>query len=162
PGRIDDDERDAARVQARDLLLGELGDDEDQAGAAPSGDAVDPRAPERARTFLGGEHDAEAVLAGDLLDALDDLHRPWALELVEHDVEQMRPRLTGRAAVAVLLEQGLDARPRAGRDVVATVDPLGHRRDRAPGGIRDVRDRHATRTHGAKVSRFEAVSNRFR
>ena len=51
--------------------------------------------PERARALLRGEHDAEVVLARDLLDALDDLHRPRALELVEDDVEQGGVRARG-------------------------------------------------------------------
>ena len=59
---------------------------------APRGDGVDPRAPERAGALLGGEDDAELVLARDLLDAADDLDRPRALELVEDHVEQRRAR----------------------------------------------------------------------
>jgi hypothetical protein len=70
------------------------------------GHGVDPRAAERARPFLRGQHDAQPVLARDLLDALDDLHRPRALELVEDDVEQLGGGVAGgrpAAPVALLL-----------------------------------------------------------
>ena len=129
----------------------ELGDDEDQPGAAAARDRIDPRAPQRARSLLGRQHHAEVVLARDLLDALDDLHRPRALEFVEHDVEQVGVGLRCRALVAVLAEHPLHALARVGRDVRSAVDDFRNCRDRHTRRIGDVRDGHAL-CHAAKLS----------
>ena len=44
------------------------------------------------RPCISLKHDCEVVLAGDALDATDDLERPLALELVEDHLEERGPR----------------------------------------------------------------------
>ena len=66
--------------------------------------SIQPRPGRPPALHLGEDH-GQVVLAGDLLDALDDLERPVALELVEDHLEERRraDRLV-RPLVAVLAD----------------------------------------------------------
>ena len=72
--------------------LAEVGEDRDDARRSPREDALDPAAAGRPAALHLGQDDRQVVLAGDALDAADDLERPLALELVEDDLEQRRAR----------------------------------------------------------------------
>ena len=91
-GRVDDDERDAARPELGLHRLAEVGEDGDDAesgaGRARPRSSRDPAcAGPAART---GRPRGRAR-AATRLDAPDDLERPLALELVEDHLEQRRP-----------------------------------------------------------------------
>ena len=108
-GRVDDDVRDAARRELGLHRLAEVGEDGDHAGRPASEDALDPAATRRPPALHLAEDDREVMLAGDALDAADDLERPFALELVEDHLEERRPAARpGRPLVAVLADRGLD------------------------------------------------------
>ena len=160
-GGVDDDERDPARGQSGDLLGRELAHHQDEPRAATGSDGVDPAAPKCARAFLCRQHHAELVLARDLLDALDDLHRPRALEFVEDDVEQRRPRLSRglRALVAVLVKHALDPIPGLRRHVRSSVDDFRNCRNGHTGRVGDMRDRHPS-GHGAERIRYVSRMSR--
>ena len=145
-GRVDDDERDAARPELHPHGLAEVREHRDHPGRAAGEHPLDP-APARPPPALHlGQDDRQLVLPGDLLDAPDDLQRPLALEFVEDDLQQRRP--TGRAhgpLVAMLPDRRLDAPARLRRHVRPAVDHLRHGRHRHPRQLRDVRDRRRTR-----------------
>src|SRR5206468_7673178 len=112
-GRVDDDVRDAPRRELGLHRLAEVGEDGDDAGRPASEDALDPAATRRPPAVHLAENDREVMLAGDPLDAADNLERPFALELVEDHLEEGGPAARpGRPLVAVLPDRGLDPGPR--------------------------------------------------
>ena len=70
-----------------------------------------------------------------LLDAAQDLHRPRAVQAVEHQVNDSGPAMAARArpGVAVLVEEPFDERPRRWGDVRPSVHHLRDRRQRHAG-----------------------------
>ena len=88
----------------------EVGEDGDHAGRPAGERALDPAAARRPPALHLGEDDRQLVPPGDPLHAADDLERPLALELVEDDLEQRRPRPgPGGSPIAVLADGRLDA-----------------------------------------------------
>ena len=79
-GRVDDDERDAARPQLRRASISLRSE---KTAITPVGwrasDALDPAAAGRPAALHLGQDDRQVVLAGDPLDAPDDLQRPLRL-----------------------------------------------------------------------------------
>ena len=151
-GRVDDDVRDAPRRELVLHRLAEVGEDGDDAGRPASEDALDPAATRRPPALHLAEDDREVMLAGDALDAADDLERPLALELVEDHLEERRPAARpGRSLVAVLADRGLDPAPRLGGHVRPPVDHLRDGRHRDAGHLRDVR-------HGRRIATDRGAS----
>ena len=130
-GGVDDDERDRPGLQLAALGGVEVGQDEDDAARAAGQHVVEPLLAGPVRAAQLGEHDAQALGPGDGLDALDDLHGPAGVELVEDEVEQARSGLRAAPAAAVLVavDDLLDACAGDRGDVGAAVEDLGHRRD---------------------------------
>ena len=152
-GRVDDDVRDATCRQLRPDRLAQVREDRDHAGRPAGEDPLDPAASRGAPALHLAEDDGEVVLTGHPLDASDDLEGPLALELVEDDLEQRRPRPGARRPlVAVLADRGLDAPARVGRHVGAPVDHLGHGRNGDAGQLGDVRDGGRSRAARARLT----------
>ena len=77
------------------------------------------------------EDDRQLIVDGDPFDATDDLERPFAVELVEYQLEDGRDALlSAHRSIAVLTNCGLYAATCFGCHVRAAVDDLGHRRHR--------------------------------
>ena len=81
------------RLQLAALRGVEVGQDEDDAARAAGQHVVEPLLAGPVRAAQLGEHDAQALGPGDGLDALDDLHGPAGVELVEDEVEEARSGL---------------------------------------------------------------------
>ena len=103
----------------------------------------DPATTGRPSTLHLGEHDRELVTAGDTLDAPDDLERPFALELVEDDLDERRdagsaptggshargwPPRRGDASRATTSERPLMTFDTVGTDTPACCGDVGDRR----------------------------------
>ena len=165
-GRIDHDERDAARAELRAHGLAEVREDRDHAHRPAGEHALDPPATRRPTALHLREHHRQLMPPGHPLDAADDLERPLALEFVEDDLEERGdPRRPLRADVAVLPDGRLDTSSRRRRDVRAAVDDLRDGRHGHAGLLRDERDRGGSsglarlpidgRCHGPQCSESE-------
>ena len=88
-GRVDDDERDGPGPQPLAVLGRELGEDEHDADRPAPHDALDPVGVGRVPAAAHREHDAESVRLRDRLDAVDELHRPDRVELVEDELDEL-------------------------------------------------------------------------
>jgi hypothetical protein len=86
------------------------------------------------------QHDTHPLLAGHPLHPTDDLDAPHVFQLVEDELHHVAA--AGRSAIAVLADQRLDTSTGIRGDSGTPVDDLGDGRDRHPGGLRDVGDRH--------------------
>ena len=130
-GGVDDDEGDRPGLQLAALGGVEVGQHEDDTAGPAGQHVVEPLLPRPVRAAQLGEHDPHALRARHRLDALDDLHGPAGVELVEDEVQQPRTGLRATAAAAVLVpvDDLLDAGARHGGHVGAAVEHLGHRRD---------------------------------
>ena len=134
-GGIDDDEVDTAAAQLVLLLRLEVGEHQDHAHRPAAQHAVDPGVPGAVAVAALGQDQADPGLTRDALDAADDLDRPLALELVEHELDHLRAaagRARGAAQVAVAVQQLLDAGPRHGGDIGAAVEDFRNRCERNP------------------------------
>src|SRR3954451_2491237 len=123
--RVDHDERDAAAPELLAHRLADVREHRDHAGRASRERALDPALARPPPALHLGEHDGQLVATRDALDSAHDLERPFALELVEDELEERRT--TSRAArslVAVLADHGLHPATRGGRDVSPAVDHL--------------------------------------
>src|SRR5918999_3475084 len=147
---VDDDERDAARGQLAVLARGEARADQHHPVGAARRDAVEPGA---AGARVGVQHRQDHPglrLPRRHLRPPDQLHRPGAFQLGEHEVDQAadRPVALRRApAIAVLVQQPLDALPGLRSDLGPPVHDLRHGRHGHAGLGRDPRDRHSRLLH---------------
>lgn len=139
---VDDDERDLRPPQLPLLRLGRPGHDEQHAERPMVEHAVQPLIRWQVRPVELGQDDLDPRGGGDGVDALDDLHRPHGVQLVEDEVDLPLERAPLRtAAVLVPREAGLDAFPGVGRDVGPAVEDLGDRGHRDAELFGDGRDR---------------------
>ena len=132
---VDDDERDRPGLQLPALRRVEVGEHEDDAARPAGQHVVEPLLPRPVRAAQLGQHHAHALGPGDGLDALDDLHRPARVELVEDEVEQpgpvwLRPRR--RRYWCRSMTSSTRAAGHRG-DVGPAVEHLGHGGDRDAG-----------------------------
>jgi hypothetical protein len=140
---VDDHERDPLALKLLLLRLGRAGDDEEDAEGAAVRQRVDPLLRGMMPAAQLREHQVVAGGGGDRLDALDDLHGPLRVELVEDQVDLAGAagRLPGHpAAVAVPFEAGLDPCAGFGRDVGASVEDLADGSHRHSDLVGDGRD----------------------
>src|SRR5690606_6197347 len=109
-------------------------------------DPAEPLVARRVAAPAHREDDAGARRRRRGLDALDDLDRPRALELCEHELDESRCGTAERpAAVAVAVEEAFDARPRRRGDVGPAVEDLRGGRERDTGLGREFGERDTGR-----------------
>ena len=138
PGRVDDRERDPARAELVAHGLAQVGEHGDDAHRPAGQRALDPALAGPATALHLGQDDGQLVAPGDPLDAAHDLQRPLALELVEDELQQLRPtRGADRPLVVVPADDRLDPATGARRHVRPPVEDL---RDRRRGDARLARD----------------------
>jgi hypothetical protein len=87
-GRVDDDIGDAPCCELGLHRFADVRKDGDDAGRPAGEDLVDPAPARRPAALHLTEDDRQVMLAGDALDAAHDLERPFALELVEDDLDE--------------------------------------------------------------------------
>ena len=126
--RVDDHERDAAGAELLAVPRRDVGEDQDHADRAATQHAVDPLGGRGVPVAAHGQHDRQAGGVCDVLDALDDLHRPARLEFVEDQLDELGALRRVAAGVAVAGEMLLEAGAGGGRDIGPTVQNLRHRR----------------------------------
>ena len=109
--RVDDRERDAARWELVAHGLAQVGEHRDDAHRPARQRALDPALAGPAAALHLRQHDRQLVASGDPLDAAHDLQRPLALELVEDELEELRPTSgANRPLVVVPADDRLDPR----------------------------------------------------
>ena len=114
---------------------GELGGHQDHpVGIVARQPARPARRPGIAVPYRGDRHGG-GVLGAPLLHAAQDLHRPRAVQAVEHQVDEAGPAMPpgARPGVLVLVEQSLDKRARRRGDIPPSVHHLRDRRQRHAG-----------------------------
>jgi len=155
--RIDDDKRNVPGTELLLVLRCQIGEDQDHTDRPTPENARDPLGAWRVSVTALGEHNAHVVLARDVLESFDDLHRPGAVELVEDHLEEAGlPSLVAATAVSVRLEQVLDPRARDGCNIPTPVEHLRNGGQRYTSLVSDLGESDARRDlfygHGAIVS----------
>ena len=166
-GRVDDDERDPARLELRPQGVAQVREHGDQSERPPFQDALDPAATRGPPPVQLGDDDGEVVLPGHLLDAHHDLECPFALELVEDQLEELgSTRRPAWSLVAPVEDDRLDPASGLGGHVRSPVDHLRDRRDGDAGLVRDLGDGDPSRStrpyrrdrlHGAIIPKLSLV-----
>ena len=167
PRRIDDRERDPTRPELVTHRLAEVREHGDDAHGPARQRALDPALAGPSTALHLGQDDGQLVAPGDPLDAADDLQGPFALELVEDELQQLRPTSgTDRPLVVMPADDRLDPTARRRGHVRPPVEDLRDRRRRDAGLAGDHRERRPVpagpaflRRHGGSVA---PVDRKFR